>query len=65
MECTLDRIIEIGEEAFAANVVFGRIHIVHMHQRFVTNQGEYDLKDFKPLARLGNHYGSVIDIMND
>lgn len=65
MECTLDRIVTIGEGAFGANVVFGRLHIIHIDQNLIDEQGLFKKSAFAPLARLGDHYGTVSGINCD
>src|SRR5688500_13785386 len=36
-ECTLDRFVHIGEGPLAANVVFGRIQLMHVSETVLTN----------------------------
>lgn len=62
MECTLDQIVKIGSGPYGANVVFGKIQIIHFNQRLINEEGMIDWKSFQPLARIGDHYGSVIEI---
>lgn len=52
-ECTLDRIVLIGEGAFAANVVFGRILLVHVDEAVLGPDGKPDAGKLDLIGRLG------------
>ncbi len=41
-ECTLDRIVGIGEGPLAAHVIFGRIHLVHVSDAVLGPDGRID-----------------------
>ncbi len=52
-ECTLDRIIHIGEGPLAANVVFGRIHVVHVNDGVLNANGHIDPAKLDTIGRMG------------
>jgi flavin reductase (DIM6/NTAB) family NADH-FMN oxidoreductase RutF len=52
-ECTLERIVPIGEGALAANVVFGRILLVHVHDAVLGPDGKPDPGKLDLIGRLG------------
>ena len=52
-ECTLDRIVQIGEGALAANVVFGRILLMHVSDAVLDSSGRPDAGKLDLIGRLG------------
>jgi len=52
-ECTLDRWVHIGEGPLAANVVFGRIHVVHVSDDVLGADGQPDAGKLDLIGRLG------------
>lgn len=52
-ECRLDRIVSIGEGPIAANVIFGRILLVHVAERILNAEGEIDSAKLDAIGRLG------------
>ena len=52
-ECTLDRFVHIGEGPLAANVVFGRIEIVHLADDVLTTNGKPDPEKLDLIGRMG------------
>src|SRR3954470_14876636 len=52
-ECTLDRIVQIGEGPLAANVVFGRILVAHVSDAVLGADGKPDPGKLDLVARLG------------
>ncbi len=52
-ECTLDRIILIGEGPLAANVVFGRILLAHVDDAVIGTEGLPDAARLDLIGRLG------------
>ncbi|WP_158937372.1 flavin reductase family protein [Burkholderia sp. S171] len=63
MECRLLRIVDIeptGPGETFSNVVFGRIVGVHLDERFVDADGNFDTARAEPLTRMdGNRYSTV------
>ncbi len=56
-ECTVDRIVQIGEGPLAANVIFGRIHLLHLDGATLGPDGYPDPAKLDLVARLGgDHY---------
>jgi flavin reductase (DIM6/NTAB) family NADH-FMN oxidoreductase RutF len=51
-ECTLDRIVNIGEGPLAAHVVFGRIQLVHLSDTVVGADGRIDSSKLDLIGRL-------------
>jgi flavin reductase (DIM6/NTAB) family NADH-FMN oxidoreductase RutF len=52
-ECTLDRIIHIGEGPLAANVIFGRILVAHIADAVIAPDGLPDSAKLDLIGRLG------------
>lgn len=52
-ECTLDRIVRIGEGPLAANVIFGRILLVHVSDTVIDATGKPDAAKLDLIGRLG------------
>ncbi len=52
-ECTLDRFVHIGEGPLAANVVFGRIQVVHVNDAILGPDGKPDAAKLDLIGRLG------------
>jgi flavin reductase (DIM6/NTAB) family NADH-FMN oxidoreductase RutF len=52
-ECTLDRIVQIGEGSLAANVVFGRILALHVNDAVLGPDGRPDPVKMDLVGRLG------------
>jgi flavin reductase (DIM6/NTAB) family NADH-FMN oxidoreductase RutF len=52
-ECTLDRIVRFGEGPLAANVVFGRIHLVHVADGVIGPDGKPDPAKLDLIGRMG------------
>lgn len=52
-ECTLDRIVTIGEGPLAANVVFGRIQVAHVRDDVLGADGAPDPAKLDLIGRMG------------
>jgi flavin reductase (DIM6/NTAB) family NADH-FMN oxidoreductase RutF len=52
-ECTLDRVVNIGEGPLAAHVTFGRIHLVHVSDSVLGADGRADPAKLDLVGRLG------------
>ncbi len=52
-ECTLDRIVQIGEGPLAANVVFGRILLAHVSDAVLGPDGRPDPGKLDLIGRMG------------
>jgi flavin reductase (DIM6/NTAB) family NADH-FMN oxidoreductase RutF len=52
-ECTLDRIVNIGEGPLAANVIFGRILFAHVSDAALDSDGRADPAKLDVIGRLG------------
>jgi len=52
-ECTVHQVVHIGEGAFAANVVFGRILLAHVSDTVLDPEGRPDAGKLDLVARLG------------
>ncbi len=56
-ECVLDRIVTIGEGAYAGNLIIGRIQLFHAVDEIVINGREIDWEGLDALGRLsGSRY---------
>ena len=64
-ECALDRIIRIGEGPLAANVVFGRILLVHIHDDILAPDGYPDPAKLDLVGRMGgDDYTTTRDLFS-
>jgi flavin reductase (DIM6/NTAB) family NADH-FMN oxidoreductase RutF len=52
-ECTLDRIVQIGDGPLAANVVFGRILLAHVNDAVLGADGRPDPAKLDLIGRMG------------
>jgi flavin reductase (DIM6/NTAB) family NADH-FMN oxidoreductase RutF len=52
-ECTLHSIVPVGEGPLAANVIFGRIHLVHVSDAVLGPDGKADPGKLDLIGRLG------------
>jgi flavin reductase (DIM6/NTAB) family NADH-FMN oxidoreductase RutF len=52
-ECTLDRIVHIGEGPLAANVIFGRIEVAHIDDAVLAPNGKPDPAKLDLIGRMG------------
>jgi flavin reductase (DIM6/NTAB) family NADH-FMN oxidoreductase RutF len=52
-ECTLHSVVPIGEGPLAANVVFGRILVAHVHDAVLGDDGRPDAGKLDLIGRLG------------
>jgi flavin reductase (DIM6/NTAB) family NADH-FMN oxidoreductase RutF len=52
-ECTLDRIVNIGEGPLAAHVIFGRIQLVHVSDAVLGPDGRIDPAKLDLIGRMG------------
>lgn len=52
-ECTLDRIVRLGEGPLAANVVFGRILALHVRDEVLGTDGLPDARKLDLIGRMG------------
>jgi flavin reductase (DIM6/NTAB) family NADH-FMN oxidoreductase RutF len=59
LECELDRIVTIGEEAYAANVVSGRILAAHIDDQLFSIAGDIATFSYSPTARIGSSYLTI------
>jgi flavin reductase (DIM6/NTAB) family NADH-FMN oxidoreductase RutF len=61
-ECTLDRIVHFGEGPLAANVVFGRILLLHVGDTMLDPDGRPDAGKLDLIGRLGGEsYTRTLD----
>ena len=62
-ECSLDRIVHVGEGPLAANVVFGRILTVHVADAMLGPDGKPDPVKLDLIGRMGGEaYSSTRDL---
>jgi flavin reductase (DIM6/NTAB) family NADH-FMN oxidoreductase RutF len=55
-ECTLDRIVDIGEGPLAAHVIFGRIQLVHVSDAVLGAAGRIDQAKLDLIGRLSGDW---------
>jgi len=62
-ECRLDRIVNIGEGPLAANVVFGRILVLHLRDDALGADGRPDAAKLDLIGRMGGEdYATTRDV---
>ena len=52
-ECVVDRVIPLGEEGGAGNLVFARIVLVHIREEYLNAEGQLDTPKLDLVARMG------------
>ena len=63
-ECTLDRIIDVGQGPDAGNLILGRVEIAHVRDELLQNEREVDWQGLDALGRLsGNRYCAVRSVI--
>ncbi len=63
-ECTLERIVTVGEGPNAGNLILGHIQLVHVRDDILKNEREIDWLSLDVLGRLsGNRYCSVRSVI--
>ncbi len=63
-ECTLDRIVTIGEGAHAGNLIIGQVQLLHADDGVIINDREIDWRQLDALGRLsGNRYCTTRSII--
>jgi len=63
-ECTLERMIAVGEGPDAGNLILGRVQLVHLRDDLLKNQREVDWSGLDVLGRLsGNRYCAVRSVI--
>lgn len=55
-ECTLDRIVRVGDGPLGANVVFGRIVCAHVDESVLDAAGQIDPAKLDTIGRMGGDY---------
>ncbi len=55
-ECTVDKVIELGNEGGAGNLVISRIQRIHIQQRYLNDQGNLDTQKLDLVARMGESW---------
>jgi len=55
-ECTVDKIIELGDEGGAGNLVISRIERIHLQPMYLNAAGKLDTKKLDLVARMGESW---------
>ena len=55
-ECTVDKIIELGTEGGAGNLIISRVERIHIHTNYLTEQGDLDTEKLDLVARMGDSW---------
>lgn len=64
-ECTLDRVVNIGDGPLAANVIFGRIQLIHVRDDVLGQNGLPDPAKLDLVGRLGgSNYATTREIFS-
>ncbi len=63
-ECTLERIVSMGEGPDAGNLIIGRVELVHLKDDLLKNEREVDWAGLDVLGRLsGNRYCAIRSVI--
>ncbi len=54
-ECTVDRVIPLGDEGGAGNLVIARVHYLHIRKEVLDEKGKISSEKAGLIARLGGH----------
>jgi len=55
-ECTVDQVIELGDEGGAGNLVLARIQRIHLNTEFLNDQGKLDNTRLDLVGRMGANW---------
>ncbi len=55
-ECTVDKVVELGKEGGAGNLVISRITRIHVQTKYQNEQGKLDTKKLDLVARMGESW---------
>ncbi len=56
LECTLQQVLQIGEGVQSANLVIGRVVLIHVADRVLDERGRVDPRKVRAIARLGGDF---------
>ncbi|MDH3711643.1 MAG: flavin reductase family protein [Cyclobacteriaceae bacterium] len=55
-ECQVEKIIELGDQGGAGNLVISRVELIHVHEQFLDEQGKLDPTSLDQVARMGGNW---------
>ncbi len=55
-ECVVDKIIELGDQGGAGNLIISRIVYVHINDKYLGNNWELDTQEMDLVARMGGNW---------
>ncbi len=55
-ECTIDRIVELGDQGGAGNLVISRVELIHVDEQFLSAEGKLDTCRLDLVARMGGNW---------
>ncbi len=55
-ECTVDQVIELGQEGGAGNLVISRVKRIHINEHFLNENGDLDTLKLDLVARMGESW---------
>ncbi len=56
LECSVDRVIELGEEGGAGNLILARVKLVHIQEEYLGEDGFLDSLKLDLVARMGDSW---------
>lgn len=56
LECTVDKVIELGEEGGAGNLILARVKMVHIREEYLSEDGFIDSLKMDLVARMGDSW---------
>ncbi len=55
-ECTVDKVIELGEDGGAGNLVISRVKRIHIKKEYLNEKGDLDTQKLDLVARMGESW---------
>lgn len=55
-ECTVQQVIELGQEGGAGNLVIARVEMIHIQEAYLNEEGFLDTKKLDLVARMGDSW---------
>lgn len=52
-ECTVDQVIELGDQGGAGNLVIARVEMIHIQEEYLDEHGKLDTRKLDLVARMG------------
>ncbi|MDG2450210.1 MAG: flavin reductase family protein [Saprospiraceae bacterium] len=60
LECTVEKIIELGDDTGAGNLVIAKVVKIHVQEKYLNESGQLDTKALDLVARMGGNWYSRV-----